>query len=281
MTQMLGRAFAVRGSLQLRAALDAAGRTVLTHRHASGGFHLSKPYWDGTSLLVQWINPTAGVFAGDHLESEVCVERSASLLLTTPSATRIHTRPLSALPPGYQQQHFRVEDEACLEVQPELLIPQERSAFLQKTVIELEAGASLYFAELLAPGRVAHGESLSFDSLDLRVVLKMEGRCVLQERLMVGTDHTRWKLQNAAGRALFVATFYVRLPGKERDLLEQVREVMAVTNGVTAAATLVNEGLIMVRAFAPAGLALRKFNHALRRRVNALDKRLGRSARKL
>ncbi len=281
MTQMLGRAFAVRGSLQLRAALDAAERTVLTHRHASGGFHLSKPYWDGTSLLVQWINPTAGIFSGDHLESEITVERGAALLLTTPSATRIHTRPLPAMPPGFQRQHFRVEAGAFLEVQPELLIPQKRSAFVQKTLIELEAGASLYFAELLAPGRVAHGESLCFDSLELRVVLKIEGRCVLQERLLVEADHTLWKLQNAAGLALFVATLYLRLPGKEGELLRQVRHVIAESSEVTAAATMVNEGLMMVRAFAPAAMALREFNHALRRRVNALDERLGRSARKL
>lgn len=281
MTQMLGRAFAVRGSLQLRAAQDAAGRTMLTHRHASGGFHLSKPYWDGTSLLVQWINPTAGIFAGDHLESEVVVERGASLLLTTPSATRIHTRSRTALPPGFQRQHFRVEAGACLEVQPELLIPQRQSAFVQKTVIELADGASLYFAELLAPGRVAHGESLCFDSLDLRVVIKAEGRPVVQERLRVDTEDTMWKLRDAAGQAQFTATLYLRLPGLDKQLLQQVRQVIAETHQVTAGATLVSEGLVLVRAIAPAALELRELNHALRRVVNAHNFRLGRSARKL
>jgi len=281
MTQMVSRAFAVRGSLQLRAARDAAGRTVLIHRHASGGFHLSKPYWDGRALLVQWINPTAGIFSGDHLESEVIVEPGAALLLTTPSATRIHTRPRPGQPPGVQVQRFYVMQDAVLEVQPELLIPQRHSAFVQKTVIELEAGASLYFAELLAPGRVAHGESLCFDSLDLRVVVKMEGRRVVQERLLAGGETAFWKLQDARGQANFTATFYLRLPGREKELLQNVRQLVQETNAVTAGATLLNEGLVLIRATAPAALELRELNHALRRRVNALDERLGRSARKL
>ncbi len=281
MTAMLSRAFAFRGSLQLRASRDDAGRTVLTHRHASGGFHLSKPYWDGRALLVQWINPTAGIFAGDRLESEVIVEPGAVLLLTTPSATRIHTRPQAHLPPGVQVQRFQVMQNAVLEVQPELLIPQKHSAFVQKTQIDLEPEASLFFAELIAPGRVAHGESLTFDSLDLRLVLKIAGQRVVQERLLAGAEDGFWKLRNGTGKGFFTGAFFIRLPGHTKELIQELRSLVTSTLDVSAAATLLNEGLILIRAVSETALALKLLSQQFRILLSRRDDRMGRNARKL
>ncbi len=150
MSTPLVSARAVRGELRLRAERDATGKTVLADRHAAGAFHLSKPYWDGHALMVQWINPTAGIFAGDVLTSEVSVGRDAALLVTTPSATRIHARADPSTAPGRQTQRFEVANNGFLEVLPEWLIPQAGSAFEQVTTIHLEERASLFYAELMA-----------------------------------------------------------------------------------------------------------------------------------
>ena len=109
------------GHLDLTCAADEAGRTYIREQSFRAPFHLSKPSWDEHALLVQIVNPTAGVFAGDGLRSRVAVESGARLLLTTPSANRIH-----AMPSGRAtlDQHFAVADGGWLEVMPELFIPQ-------------------------------------------------------------------------------------------------------------------------------------------------------------
>ncbi len=254
----------VRGRLSLRAEMDARGHTVLAARVHEGAFHLSKPYWDGQVLMVQWVNPTAGIFAGDMLDSRVSVGPGASMLVTTPSATRIHTRLSRDQPPGEQHQHFHVSTDGWLEVQPEWLIPQRGSAFLQKTRIEVEAGGSLFYAELLAPGRVAHGEALVFDSLDLRTRLTIGGKLVAQERLLAGAPDRCWQLRSRSGAALFSATVWMVLPGLAPAAIAALRECLAAEPECEAGLAVLPDDLFVIRVLAPQGLVIRRLMRSLR-----------------
>ena len=79
------------GHLSLRAGVGNHGRTALVSQSFRAPYHLSKPYWDedAKTLLVQVVNPTAGILAGDRLESDISVDAGAALLVTTPSASRV------------------------------------------------------------------------------------------------------------------------------------------------------------------------------------------------
>jgi urease accessory protein len=268
---------AVRGELRLRAERDATGKTVLADRHAAGAFHVSKPYWDGHALMVQWINPTAGIFAGDVLESDVSVGQGASLLLTTPSATRIHTRIHRDTPAGEQCLRFHVATGGFLEVQSEWLIPQKQSAFQQFTKIELDAGAGLLFAELVAPGRVAHGEALAFDQLVMRLQLRRDGELLLQERIAVSALKA-WPLCDAQGQAQFAATVLVCLHGLGQQALQCMRGVdLPCLSGMT----LLQHDLIAVRLMSPQGMNVKHAMQQLRSSISHLSPSLRSSSRKL
>src|SRR6185369_10218131 len=110
------------GHLHLRAARRDHGRTVLAAQSFRAPFHLSKPYWDEDVrvLLAQVVNPTAGILDGDRLESEIGVDAGASLLVTTPSASRVFQMRDGA---AECRQHFTVADGGWLEVLPEPLVP--------------------------------------------------------------------------------------------------------------------------------------------------------------
>lgn len=254
---------AVRGELRLRAERDATGKTVLADRHAAGAFHLSKPYWDGHALMVQWINPTAGIFAGDVLTSEVSVGRDAALLVTTPSATRIHARADPSTAPGRQTQRFEVANNGFLEVLPEWLIPQAGSAFEQVTTIHLEERASLFYAELMAPGRVARGEALAFESLDLRIKLRRQGRMLVQERLSVGQG-TLWKLRDAEENPLFVASMVAVASGVREAFLREPLGKVASELGCGAGASFIDDRTLCIRATSTSTMHLKKLCHSLR-----------------
>ena len=95
------------GHLTIRAAARPDGRTVLSEQSFRAPYHLSKPYWDTDTraLIAQVVNPTAGILAGDRLESDIAVDRDAALLVTTPSASRVFRMQANT---AVCRQHFRV-----------------------------------------------------------------------------------------------------------------------------------------------------------------------------
>lgn len=68
------------GHLRLRAEARGDGQTKLAEQSFRAPFHVGKSYWDvaAQTLRVQVVNPTAGILAGDRLESEIAVGRGAT-----------------------------------------------------------------------------------------------------------------------------------------------------------------------------------------------------------
>jgi urease accessory protein len=170
------------GHLLLRATGREDGRTALAEQSFRAPYHLSKPYWDADArvLIVQVVNPTAGILSGDRLESDIAVGAKASLLVTTPSASRIFQMKDGA---AECRQHFSVAAGGWLEVMPEPLVPHRGSRYRQVTRVDAEPGATLFFVDQLQPGRVGHDEAWQWDRLCLELEVRLGGELVLRERL--------------------------------------------------------------------------------------------------
>jgi urease accessory protein len=178
------------GHLALRAATRAHGRTVLATQSFRAPYHLSKPYWDADTrtLIVQVVNPTAGILSGDQLTSDIAVDAGAALLVTTPSASRVFKMKSGT---AACRQTFRVAAGGWLEVMPEPLVPHRGCSYHQTTVIDVAAGGELFFTDLLMPGRVAHGEAWEWKSLCLETTVRLDGELVLRERFEQTGDSLR------------------------------------------------------------------------------------------
>lgn len=170
------------GHLSLTAAAREHGRTVLAAQSFRAPYHLSKPYWDTDAgvLLVQVVNPTAGILAGDRLESRIAIETNAALCVTTPSASRVFQMKEGT---ACCRQDFTVARGGWLEVMPEPLVPHRGSRYRQVTNVNVAAGGALYFVDQLVPGRLAHGESWAWDSLTLELTVCCDDELILRERL--------------------------------------------------------------------------------------------------
>lgn len=169
------------GHLALRAATRAHGRTVLAAQSFRAPYHLSKPYWDAEArtLLVQVVNPTAGILSGDQLQSDIAVDEGAALLVTTPGASRVFKMTSGA---AACRQRFRVAAGGWLEFMPEPLVPHRGCSYHQTTTVEVEPGGELFFSDLLMPGRVAHGEAWEWKQLCLESTVRLGGELILRER---------------------------------------------------------------------------------------------------
>ncbi len=170
------------GHLRLQAAARPDGRTTLAAQSFRAPYHLSKPYWDADTetLLVQVVNPTAGILEGDSLRSDIAVESAAALLVTTPSASRVFKMKDGS---AECRQAFKVGKGGWLEVLPEPLVPHRGCRYRQVTTVEVERGGGLFFVDVLMPGRIAHrGEAWVWDQLCLETEVRVGDELVLRER---------------------------------------------------------------------------------------------------
>lgn len=271
------------GHLRLRAARRDHGRTVLAAQAFRAPFHLSKPYWDADArvLLAQVVNPTAGILAGDFLESEIAVDPNAALLVTTPSASRVFRMRDGA---AECRQQFTVADDGWLEVTPEPLVPHRGSQYRQITTVDVAPGGALFFVDQLMPGRVAHGESWSWSRLRLELDVRLDGELVLRERLDQTGEELRALAELAgSGAAACFANAVLVAPSATTTETASWRTDLAGLHGdgVWLGASALRRGGWTLKIVAPDGVRLRRALRETRRILARYFPRLACDPRKL
>lgn len=243
---------------QLRASLTLAferlaGQTVLMASQQEPPLRVVRafPLEDGAAL-VHLHNLSGGLLGGDCIELEMRLGAGASAQVTTTGATRLY-RPRAGAPVTVQTNTIRVAEGALLEYVPDPIIPFAHVSFCQRTTIELSPGAGLFWWEILAPGRAAHGELFAYDSVELTMDVIALKRPIL-------TDHTRlqpkkYALESLArlGHYRYWATFYLcRVglepgfwPDAEQRLRDIVRELNSPGKTLWSISTLVAHGLVV------------------------------------
>lgn len=271
------------GHLSLRAATRAHGRTVLATQSFRAPYHISKPYWDAETrtLHVQVVNPTAGILAGDRLESEIAVEAGAALLVTTPSASRLfHMRDGVA----ECRQHFSVAANAWLEVMPEPLVPHRASRYRQVTTVEVEPGGELFFVDQLMPGRVGHGEAWVWDRLQLELTVRVGGELALRERFDQSGEELRQlaALAGSGAKACFANAILIAPAAVASGEPPWRAQLSALhRDGVWAGVSPLRRGGWSLKIVAPDTIHLRKTVREARQILAGYFPRLGCDTRKL
>ena len=80
---------------------------------------------------------------------------------------------------------FSIGDGALLEYLPDAVIPYAGSRHVQRTEFRLGREATLFWWEVLAPGRLAAGERFAFERLRVRTEIHAGPRPVLREDFLL------------------------------------------------------------------------------------------------
>ncbi len=174
-------------------------------------FHL-----DNGAALTHVHNLSGGVLSNDQLTLQIEVGPQAQAQLTSTGATRVY-RHRAGLPDAVQFIRVRVAADGLLEYLPDALIPFAGARYHQQTSIDLDDGAGLFWWDILAPGREAHGEVFAFDRVSLAFDLTAAGRPLALERVCLEPHLRDLTSPVRFGDYRYLATFYICRVGLETD----------------------------------------------------------------
>jgi urease accessory protein len=269
----------VQGHLHIECQVDSHGRTFLRKQSFRAPIHLSKPHWDGNYLIINVVNPTAGLFAGDHVEVTVRVCAGARAVLTTPSATRVFRAKHSTQRTEIVQ-IIVVENGGRLDVCPDILIAHGGARYSQASRIEVHAGGELFFTEMLAPGRTASGEVFAYEQLEFSTDLIVGSQIAVKERYRLDANSEGLQSMRRRFPHAYYASSLVVSPSERWEFLQRGVEAL---NGalVIAGASRPADNVYAIKLVASDSISLRTAISKVRTLVYSHCERPEPSLRKL
>jgi urease accessory protein len=181
-------------------------------------------------LYVQ--NPTGGVFEDDRLSIGLRAAPGAMVHLTSQGATKAYRAESGC---ASQEVAIQVSEDAFVEYVPDPLIPHAGARFEQQVTADVADGGALIATELIAPGRLAHGEAFEYTSLRLSTRVSSGGTERAFDSLELIPADLDPRAAGVLGGTEYLATLLVVSPG--RSLAELARGLTAPTaNGAGALA---------------------------------------------
>lgn len=210
---------------------SASGHTFLADSFQEAPLKVVRSFIleDGTAL-AHLHNVSGGLLGGDRLTMQIHVESGAKAQLTTTGATRIY-RNREGFSPTTQCNEISIGEGALLEYLPDATIPFAEARCLQRTSINLAAGAGMFWWEIMAPGREASGEIFAYEEFAVRTSVSALGRRIAAESFRLRPGEKNVSSLARLGQYRYVATFYICRVGLEvgawRDAEDRLRELTA------------------------------------------------------
>jgi urease accessory protein len=213
-------------------------------------------------VLAHLHNVSGGILAGDRLHLELAVGAGAAAQVTTTGATRLY-RHRSGLADSEQVTSIDVRSGGVLDYLPDPMIPFAGSRHKQRTTITLGDGATLFWWEVLAPGRQAMGETFAFERLQVSARVVSTAGPVLIEDFVLEPKTRALDAATRLGRHTHVATLYAFQPGRpSADFLELETQLNAAAQtestraGIRWGASALARDGVVVRGLSDSGLHL-------------------------
>jgi urease accessory protein len=224
----------VKASLQLRFEFDpAAGHTVMRNCRQQAPLQVVRAFaLEDGAAMVHLHNVSGGLLGGDHLELVVNVAPGAAAQVTTTGATRVY-RALDQYGDTVQTNRISVAENGLLEYVPDPIIPYSGARLRQCTSIDLAAGAGLFWWDIFAPGREAHGELFAYERIELRTKLQVFGRWIAAEQAQLEPGKRGLATPERMGPYRYWATFYICRVGVDVKVwLEAEHHLRSVASAV-------------------------------------------------
>jgi urease accessory protein len=197
---------------QGRLSFERAGAaTVLRDAYAESPLRLLTPRNHGGAAWAFTSTLGGGFVDGDRVRVRISVGEGARAYVSTQGPTRIYRSPGGC----ESVVAAEVAAGAALVLAPDPTACFKGARFSQRTEIDLSDGASVAVCDVLSAGRT--GERWSFERCSLRLVVRRDGRTVLEDSWLLDAAHG--SLRDRLGRFEALGTAFVAGPLFAREPL--------------------------------------------------------------
>jgi urease accessory protein len=170
------------GHARLRAEV-VAGRSAFVERHARSPLRLLCPANAGSAAWAYTSSFGGGLVDGDDVRLGIDVGPGAQALVTTQGSTKAYR--------GTVRQEVRasVASGGLLALLPDPLVAFAGARVSSLVEAELARDATLVLVDSLEAGRVAAGERWAAALCELRIRIRVDGRVVLDDGLLLDPAH--------------------------------------------------------------------------------------------
>jgi len=256
----------VKNNLELKLACDRQGKTINVYQYSAQPLGISRSFYpdvDNRQRAHLYITSTSpGLLAEDRLKISLQLMAGSQLYLSEQSATKVHPMPIpnSKATLDYD---IAIDTGAILEFVPEPLILFHNATFGQTTLIKCHPQGSLFWSEIIVPGRIARGEFYDFYTYSNRLqVTSLTGELWFTDALVLEGKDNPFKNAALFASAPILGTGIIISPQTDLNLLSDRLEALDRTNcsGVRVATTILpyNKGLL-IRAIAQGTHGLKNY----------------------
>jgi urease accessory protein len=195
-------------------------------------------------------NSAGGFVEGDAAEVHVVADPGTRSLFTTTAATKFYK--CEGAETSHDLVSFSVGEEALLEYLPDEVIPFARSRIERTTRFSLQATSRLFASDVISAGRVGYGagELFAFASMRSQFEVRIEGRLIVLDRLLVRGPEEAAALPRLWGGRMHLATVAAHAPSLPDSLAERVQERCEELGGRCDAGATMVDGVIVARVLA-------------------------------
>jgi urease accessory protein len=246
----VGRAGKI-GALTLRLEQDVEnGKTVVKEQYSKVPLFTQRALYLEESIpsmaYMYIISPSGGILQGDRYRMDITLKNNAYAHITTQGATRIYR-----MEKNYATQIVNIiVDEGCyFEFVPDQIIPYRDSRFYQKVNLNIHDNATMIYAEMIVPGRVASGESFEYDICYMKALAKNQNNVLrLIDVAVLEPKKNSLSILGILGNFSVVGNMYILTKTKyTAELATDINSAIQKFSNITGGATILprNSGVLI------------------------------------
>jgi urease accessory protein len=183
------------------------------------------------------ISPSGGILQGDRYRMDITLKNNAIAHITTQGATRIYR-----MEKNYATQivNIIVDDGCYFEFIPDQIIPYRDSRFYQKVNLNIHDNATMVYAEMIVPGRVASGESFEYDICYMKALAKNQNNVLrLIDVAVLEPKKRSLKILGILGNFSVVGNMYILTKTKyTAELVTDINSALQKFSNISGGATI-------------------------------------------
>jgi urease accessory protein len=192
------------------------------------------------------ISPSGGILQGDRYRMDITLKNNACAHITTQGATRIYR-----MEKNYATQivNITVDDGCYFEFVPDQIIPYRDSRFYQKVNLNIHDNATMMYAEMIVPGRVASGESFEYDICYMKALAKNQNNLLrLIDVAVLEPKKRSLNILGILGNFSVVGNMYILTKTKYiAELVTDINSALQTFSNISGGATILprNSGVLI------------------------------------